>query len=129
MAFQGPEYSFLESARDCGIRLVTSESILLEVNRIVRSKFSASAGRLEEDMRKTGIAVIPRHAYAGLIDKQNVRDAGDKHVLAAAKAGNCAIMVTGDKDLLSLKEYRGIKIMTTREALKMMKCRLSEDKG
>jgi len=40
------------------------------------------------------------------------RDSSDDNVLAAALAGNCNCIVTGDKDLLILKQYGGIQILS-----------------
>ena len=42
------------------------------------------------------------------------RDLDDDIVLATAVAGNCEYIVTGDKDLLDLKEFRGIPIVKPR---------------
>jgi len=41
-----------------------------------------------------------------------VRDQGDDHVLAVAIACGASLIVTGDKDLLSLGDFRGICIVT-----------------
>ncbi|MDH7512241.1 MAG: putative toxin-antitoxin system toxin component, PIN family [Clostridiales bacterium] len=43
------------------------------------------------------------------------RDEADHAVLEAALACRAEFIVTGDKDLLELKEFRRIKIMTPRE--------------
>lgn len=44
--------------------------------------------------------------------KQRIcRDPDDDNVLAAAIAGKCDCIITGDKDLLVLKEYEGIEIL------------------
>ena len=41
-----------------------------------------------------------------------VRDAADDHIIAAAVAAGAAFIVTGDRDLLALREYGGIRIIT-----------------
>jgi len=46
-----------------------------------------------------------------------VRDPDDDHVLACALAAKAEIIVSGDKDLLDLREYQGIPILTTADAL------------
>lgn len=43
------------------------------------------------------------------------RDPGDNHVLGLAAAAQADFIVTGDGDLLSLKSYDGIPIVTPRE--------------
>ena len=48
-------------------------------------------------------------------------DPDDNMVLEAAVAGNVDYIVTGDSDLLELKEFRGIKIITAKEFLEAIK--------
>lgn len=43
------------------------------------------------------------------------RDPDDDNILAAALAGECACIVSGDKDLLSLGTSRGIDIIAPRD--------------
>ena len=43
------------------------------------------------------------------------RDADDDWVLATAIAGNAAVVVTGDADLLTLGSYSGIDILSPRQ--------------
>ena len=48
---------------------------------------------------------------------QVCRDPNDDHVLAAALAVKADFIVTGDKDLLSLEVFRGIRIVAARPFL------------
>jgi len=43
------------------------------------------------------------------------RDKDDDNVLACASEAEADYLVTGDKDLLHLKVFRGIRIITSRE--------------
>ncbi len=74
-------------------------------------------------MRSTGFEIIPKRDYIWLVARQKVRDAADQQGLAAAKTGKTHAIVTGDADLLSLKESEGVRILTTQEVLKMMRGR------
>ena len=49
------------------------------------------------------------------------RDPHDDIFLAAACSAQASLLVTGDKDLLELKNFQSVKIVTAREYLDMMK--------
>ena len=50
-------------------------------------------------------------------------DPADNHLLACALISGASFIVTGDKHLLSLKEFQGIFILPPKEFLKKMKFR------
>jgi len=56
--------------------------------------------------------VVPAPIALGVI-----ADPGDDRVLACAVAGGAELIVSGDADLLDLKAYQGIEIITAVEAL------------
>lgn len=47
-------------------------------------------------------------------------DPDDDHVLACALASNAELIVSGDRDLLSLKTFRSIPIVTPAEAVRII---------
>jgi putative PIN family toxin of toxin-antitoxin system len=52
--------------------------------------------------------------------KSICRDEDDDWVLATALAGHSEIIVSGDKDLLVLKQFQGIKILSPRQFVEWM---------
>ena len=49
-----------------------------------------------------------------------VRDQDDNKILEIAISGNAQYIVTGDNDLLTLREYQGIKIMKPTDFLRLV---------
>jgi putative PIN family toxin of toxin-antitoxin system len=54
------------------------------------------------------------------LKKPICRDKDDDEVLAVALAGQAEIILTGDKDLLVLKEFQGIKILSPRQFVELL---------
>jgi uncharacterized protein len=54
------------------------------------------------------------------LSKRVCRDKDDDVVLAAALAGKADVIVTGDDDLLVLKAFRGIRILSPRQFLELL---------
>ena len=117
LVFSGPEHVFLKTARLRKFQLVTSEDVVDEVLAVLNRKFADKTPLAVEFFKLAGLEVILRADYAKLVDPQKVRDEKDRHVLAAAIASGCKVILTGDKDLLSIKTLRGISIKTTKELL------------
>lgn len=49
------------------------------------------------------------------------RDPKDNMILDTAKSGKADFIITGDKDLLTLKNFKGIKILSPRSFLRVIK--------
>ena len=54
------------------------------------------------------------------LDERVCRDKDDDVVLATALAGKADVIVTGDEDLLVLKKFRGIEILSPRKFLERL---------
>ena len=54
------------------------------------------------------------------LPKRICRDADDDVVLATALTGRADLLVTGDDDLLVLKSFRGIRILSPRQVLELL---------
>lgn len=48
------------------------------------------------------------------------RDPDDDHVIACALAANASLIVSGDRDLLDLRSYKGIRIINAADALRLI---------
>lgn len=81
--------------------------------------------------RRHKIGVATRTALSAYVDlcefvepeplgKRICRDKDDDVVLATGLAGKAGVIVTGDDDLLVLKEFRGIRILSPRQFLELL---------
>lgn len=93
-------------------------------------KFSASQDLLEEveEKLRTKFGFSVRHArlMTFFVERQTeivrvdramtiCRDPDDNRILAAAVGSGCSHLVTGDSDLLALKTFEGVAIVTPRQ--------------
>lgn len=96
------------------IQVIVSAILLAELEEILNKKLVLSKEELQlvlEEIRDSFEIVQPQKTI------EIVRDEDDNRVLEAAVEGNCDFIITGDKDLLDLKKYRKIKIVTAEEFL------------
>ena len=95
------------------LTLVTSEHILAEVKSAFRKKLKLPKEIIHDviDYLKN----VAETVEPDQIDKSVCRDEHDLPIIGTATKGNAAFIVTGDADLLALKRYQGIDIMTPRE--------------
>lgn len=91
---------------------IISEDIINEIVGVLYKKFSLPQKKLdqvEESLRQDFSYVLP-------VQRLTIsRDPDDNKVLEAAIEGRCDYIVTGDKDLLVLKKYKNIRIVTSKE--------------
>lgn len=103
--------------------LIVSESILDELKRIlayprIRRCIPATESELE-------LWVMSLALLADFVEKRTLiptvcRDPEDDHYLAAAIDGRAEVLVTGDQDLLVLKSYEEIRMVTPFQFLAML---------
>jgi putative PIN family toxin of toxin-antitoxin system len=118
IVFDAAELKVIVLLKKKGHELVISEHIVEEILRVMIEKFPEHSSLFLEFLKLSGIEIVPKIDYQDIIDDFNmVRDKHDQHVLAAAVASRCQIIVTGDKDLLVLKKCRGIRILRTKETV------------
>jgi len=94
--------------------LVISKPILDELLSILGRKFAREAEELAHAavfLSELGILVKPRQKL------RVVKDDPDNRILECAIAGHADAIITGDKALLGLHDYRGVRIISLREYL------------
>ncbi len=93
--------------------LVISEFILDEIREklIVKFKYTSEVADETAKLLRFQMEVVSPIP----LDKPVCRDADDDNILAAAVAGNCEYIITGDKDLLVLKRFQDIDILSPSE--------------
>lgn len=91
-------------------KLVTSDFILDEVRNKLIQKFKYTSEVADEAVRllRSRMEVVSPAS----LDAPVCRDADDDNILAAAEAGNCEFIITGDKDLLVLKAWGKVEIVS-----------------
>jgi len=97
--------------------IVTSEPLLRELRTTLRVKFKADPDNLPLLLALRDEAEIVAPAR---LRERVCRDRSDDVVLATALAGKAEMILTGDEDLLVLKEFRGIRILSPRQFLEIL---------
>jgi putative PIN family toxin of toxin-antitoxin system len=87
--------------------LVTSVAILTETANILQSKFNWSQEKIESLLEFIGRVadVLKTQPHLHVL-----QDDPDNRILECAVAAGADVVVTGDKHLLSLREYQGIPV-------------------
>ncbi len=96
---------------------IISSILLAELTEVLTKKFNFELIRVEQ-LEKT----IKKHFKIVYPNKiiNIVKDEDDNRMLEAAAEGKCNYIVTGDKDLLTLKTFHQIKILTPNDFLRII---------
>jgi uncharacterized protein len=111
------------------IELAGEQEVKLFSSRVLLDELAATLGKkkLVKALAATGLSAdeMLRHyrrlvtlVTAQQLGKQISRDADDDVVLACALAARADFIVTGDDDLLVLKSFEGLPILTVAQAVK-----------
>lgn len=119
----GLPYRLLQAATDGDIELYTSLALLAELRAVLSREHLAS--RLVREQASVDEAISFYGDLAISVSPLDVplavpRDADDDQVVAAAVAASANAIVTGDVDLLSMRSYRGIPIITAAQAVQQI---------
>ena len=121
---KGSPATILSYWREDRLELILSEAILQEVDRVMHHPRIQERYRLSEELieqfllllREGGILVEPEEEVDAV-----EADASDNRYLECALAGHSTYVVSGDRHLLDLREYRGIQILAPREFVAFLK--------
>ncbi len=104
----------LGRARRGQFQLITSPFILKEFETVLLKKLSATKGETRQALRVLAEAVSiiaqPSQAISGIC-----RDPDDDNILFCSKAAGADYLVTGDSDLLEMREFQGARIISPRD--------------
>jgi len=111
-----PRVVLLESFKREGIEILISEPILSEIERILRLK-------IRRPYWETMAVLIAIRQNSTLISPELklsviTEDEADNRIVECALQGKAQYVISGDHHILSLKEYRGVKILSPTEFLR-----------
>lgn len=116
---KGNEHQFLKHAKAGNFEHITSIQILKEFKEVIaRPKFRLSSWQINDAIKKLiGISEIIMTVTKLHFIKE---DPDDDKILEAAVDGNADFIISGDRHLLKIPEYRGIRIVRTAEFLQIL---------
>lgn len=104
----------LGRARRRQFELITCPFILKELETVLLKKLSATKGETRQALRILAEAISAlvqqAHPVSGIC-----RDPDDDYILSCSIAASADYLVTGDSDLLELREFRGTRIVAPRD--------------
>jgi putative PIN family toxin of toxin-antitoxin system len=125
---QGNEDRILRAWQGGAFELVISPRIIDEIGRVLfheklrkfRWMTEKEVGSLLESLAQESVLV------PGRVRIKACRDPDDDKFVASTFEAKAKYVVTGDKDLLSLKSFKGIQLITPASFLKVLKSKAQE---
>ncbi len=122
--WEGNEAELFRKIEQDKVRLYITSDILKEIEEVIkRPKFNEvmkKAG-LTSDQIMQKIVSLSHLVIAPKINVRVCRDEKDNKFLECAESAKADYIISGDKDLLTLKEYNGIPIVRTWRILQLLK--------
>ena len=118
LVFGGKPRQVIDMLSEDRVSVVIAEDMLTELRRKISMKFPDFVDDLavaEGLLKRDGLIV-----KLGSLNKRISRDPDDDKFIEAAILGACDFVVSGDKDLLTVGSYQGIRIVSPAEFLKIM---------
>lgn len=118
----GKEDRVLRAWRRGAFDLVLSPEILREIGRVLFYPKFQSARWVTEAELVALLETLAKESFlvAGQVTVEVCRDPEDDKFLAAAVESGARYLVSGDRDLLDLKSFRGVEIVTPGVFLKVL---------
>lgn len=118
---RGSPYQVLRAWRDGRFEVVCTPEALAEIEAKLREKALAFGA----DLAHVSDWIAYIQTYARMVPSMGVgagvcRDPNDDKFLDAAVSGGAGYIVSGDRDLLALSEYQGVKIVAPKEFLALL---------
>ena len=122
--WHGPSARLLSAALTGKAQIFLSLPMLLEFKETLQHRRFAqrlqNQGETPDTLASRFRAACLEGVPARIMPPAELRDPDDVHVLACAAGAEADAIVTGDKDLLALKNFQGIRIITPAEALNLL---------
>ncbi len=123
LLWHGTPGKLIDAAHIESVFLFTSAMLLAELRGVLaREKFAKQleARGLNAIDVFNGYAALTTIVVPAIIHPTIVNDPSDDAVLACAIGAKAELIVSGDRHLLDLKEYQGIRIVTAADAVSMV---------
>jgi uncharacterized protein len=118
LQFGGVPLQFLNAARAGAFKLAISEAVMVEFRGVLGEKFHWSEEMLDEAIAglTNFIRIVKPVENLHIIEE----DPDDDRVLECAVASGSQFIISGDKHLLHLAQYKNIRILKVAEFLKLV---------
>lgn len=120
---RGIRRKLFEKSIEGSFHVFTSTSLLRELAEILKREFNEPDEVINNQI--SFIISYTQRVEDFLIPSVIKNDPDDDIVIGCAIASNANFIVSGDKHLLDLKEYQGIKIVTAKEFLNFLENHLN----
>jgi uncharacterized protein len=115
----GNARSIIQMAAEGKIKILSSAAIVAEFRRVL--SYPKFAAKLSSGIKTIDSIIADYQTLSEIVPSidvaSTIRDKDDVIILACAVGGNADCIVTGDQDLLTLKSYNDIAILTPAEFL------------
>ena len=124
LIFPGPAREFVFILLGENIQIIASDYIFREIEEVLkRNKFQdKKVLKSLFELIKKGVIFVKVNSYP---QKIPLRDPKDHPIIQTAQKGKAKYLITGDEELLSLKTWRGIKIVKISQFRQLLLAKLT----